>query len=450
LSSPVISVSGVNHYFQVGRARHQVLFDISVEIGQGEIVLLTGPSGSGKTTLLTLIGALRSVQEGSMQVLGHELLHGDESTLAEVRQRIGYIFQSHNLLDALTARENVEVALALESGLTRAELAARSTAALEAVGLGEKTSALPNELSGGQRQRVAIARALVTRPQLVLADEPTASLDTRTGREVVELLQKLASQDGVAVVLVTHDNRILDIADRIVTLEDGHLSSLMSSVTTDTQHMLGMVARDLRGGNLARRVANLEREELLSLMHEITKETQDLLALVDTIQGDTFRRIEEQTIVALAAKIGTLLQAGESRLYFVDHGSQSMWSLIQSDEGDYREHTIPLGDGIAGHVARTGQAVNTADASSLSYRDPQFDPMDPGSVLCFPIADSQGNVFAVIRLAGKPDGGVFDQEDERWLAEFTAACALVLESWWRMGCSCRAGGVGNPNSCCDN
>jgi putative ABC transport system ATP-binding protein len=450
LTRAVVSIRDVSHYYREGSDRHQILFGISAEIEPGEIVILTGPSGSGKTTLLTLIGALRSVQEGSLQVLDRELREGDESTLADIRQQIGYIFQSHNLLEALTARENVEVALQLKPGLTKEVLAAKSTAALQAVGLGARLNAHPSELSGGQRQRVAIARALVTDPELLLADEPTASLDKHSGREVMDLLQQLAKERGVAVILVTHDTRILDIADRILTLEDGRLSSLMNSVATNAQHMLAMVAREMRSGNLATRMSAMDREEFLSLVDTVTQETQGLLELVDVIQDDTFRTAQEQFVVAFTSKIGELLRADDARLYFVDHNGKSIWSLLRTEDNSYIEVSIPYAGGIIGHVAQSGQAVNTGDATSLEWYDPQIDSHFPGSQLCVPVIDSHGNVFAVIQLANKRHAIMFDDADEGQLREFTNTCALVLESWWRMGCTCRAGGVGRAAECCDN
>lgn len=450
MSGSVVSIRGVNHYYHEGSDRHQILFDVSAEIEPGEIVILTGPSGSGKTTLLTLIGALRSVQDGSLRVLDRELRQGNESTLAHIRQNIGYIFQSHNLLEALTARENVEVALRLNPELTPHELEARSAAALRAVGLGERLDALPNELSGGQRQRVAIARALVTDPELVLADEPTASLDKRSGRDVVDLLQQLAKKKGVAVVLVTHDNRILDIADRILTLEDGRLSSLMNSVANNTQHMLAMLARDLRSGYLATRVSAMSREEFVSSMNKVTEETQDLLELVDVIQDNTFRSAQEQFILAFTAKVGDLLQAADTRLFFVEPEEKSIWSFVRTGDSDHDEISFPYGAGIIGHVARTAQVVNTGEATTLKWYDSRIDGHLSGSLLCIPITDSRGNVFALIRLTNKQGAATFDDADERQLNEFTNTCALVLESWWRMGCSCRAGGMGRLAECCDD
>ncbi len=220
----VIGIKNLNHYLGKGSLRSQVLFDISLQIESGEIVILTGPSGSGKTTLLTLIGGLRSVQAGSLKVLGHEICGANADQLVQVRRYIGYIFQAHNLLEFLTARENVQMALELYKGISDREARARAEAMLQVVKLGDRINHYPHDLSGGQKQRVAIARALVNHPKLVLADEPTAALDSKTGRDVVELMQRLAKEQGCTILMVTHDNRILDIADRIIRMEDGRLS----------------------------------------------------------------------------------------------------------------------------------------------------------------------------------------------------------------------------------
>ncbi|MBU7582612.1 MAG: DevA family ABC transporter ATP-binding protein [Nostoc sp. TH1S01] len=222
---PVITVRNLNHYFGAGSLRKQVLFDINLEINPGEIVIMTGPSGSGKTTLLTLLGGLRSAQEGSLKILGQEICGASKRKLTVLRRQIGYIFQAHNLMTFLTAKENVRMSLELHDEYLNENMDAKAIAMLETVGLGERVNYYPEKLSGGQKQRVAIARALVSHPKIVLADEPTAALDKKSGRDVVELMQKLAKEQGCTILLVTHDNRILDIADRIIYMEDGILKS---------------------------------------------------------------------------------------------------------------------------------------------------------------------------------------------------------------------------------
>ncbi|BAY31651.1 heterocyst specific ABC-transporter, ATP-binding subunit DevA [Nostoc carneum NIES-2107] len=229
---PVIAIKNLNHYYGRGALKRQILFDINLEIYAGEIVIMTGPSGSGKTTLLSLIGGLRSVQEGSLKFLSEELLGASQNQLVQVRRKIGYIFQAHNLLGFLTARQNVQMAVELNDEVAQSEAIAKSEAMLTAVGLQERINYYPDNLSGGQKQRIAIARALVNHPPLVLADEPTAALDKQSGRDVVEIMQRLAKDQGTSILLVTHDNRILDIADRIVEMEDGLLARDSQSVVS--------------------------------------------------------------------------------------------------------------------------------------------------------------------------------------------------------------------------
>ncbi|MBD1900706.1 DevA family ABC transporter ATP-binding protein [Trichocoleus sp. DQ-A3] len=223
LQEPIVAIKNLNYYFGKGSLRKQILFDINLEMQPGEITIMTGPSGSGKTTLLTLMGSLRSPQEGSLKVLGQELIGASKSQMVQVRRHIGYIFQAHNLLKCLTARQNVQMSVELHRDIPSQEAATRSAAMLEAVGLGDRVNYYPENLSGGQKQRVAIARALVSHPKLVLADEPTAALDSKSGRDVVELMQRLAKEQGCTILMVTHDNRILDVADRIIHMEDGRL-----------------------------------------------------------------------------------------------------------------------------------------------------------------------------------------------------------------------------------
>ena len=222
---PVISVKNLNHYFGSKNLRKQVLFDINLNISTGEIVILTGPSGSGKTTLLTLMGGLRSAQEGSLKILEKEIRGASEQQLTKLRQNIGYIFQAHNLMSFLTAKQNVKMSLELHDEFLDKNIDAKAIEILEEVGLGNRIDYYPENLSGGQKQRVAIARALASSPKIVLADEPTAALDKKSGRDVVEIMYKLAKEQGCTILLVTHDNRILDIGDRIIYMEDGKLVS---------------------------------------------------------------------------------------------------------------------------------------------------------------------------------------------------------------------------------
>jgi putative ABC transport system ATP-binding protein len=218
-----VELRDITFAYGEGELRRAVLREVDLSVAPGEIVLMTGPSGSGKTTLLTLIGALRAMQDGSARVLGQELAGASESDRVKLRGRIGFIFQNHNLLGFLTARQNVAMSLELHGGMEEAARLARAGEMLAAVGLADHAEKRPSQLSGGQRQRVAVARALAGEPGLILADEPTAALDKVSGQEVVRLLRDLAKTRGVPILLVTHDPRILDIADRIVAMEDGRI-----------------------------------------------------------------------------------------------------------------------------------------------------------------------------------------------------------------------------------
>jgi putative ABC transport system ATP-binding protein len=221
---PTVRVEALDHFYGEGESRNQVLFDNRIEIGAGQLVVMTGPSGAGKTTLLTLVGALRSVQQGRIEVLGQSLSAIGRRELVAMRRNIGFIFQMHNLFDALSAYENVKMAMQL-GNCPVSEMRQRGSAILDRLGLGNRVDYKPRSLSGGQRQRVAIARALVNRPKLVLADEPTAALDKDSARSVVDLLKETTVENGASVIMVTHDHRIIEKADRLVHMVDGRIAS---------------------------------------------------------------------------------------------------------------------------------------------------------------------------------------------------------------------------------
>ncbi|MCM1983928.1 ABC transporter ATP-binding protein [Lyngbya confervoides BDU141951] len=201
----------------------QALTEIDLKIRSGDIHLLMGPSGSGKTTLLSILGGILTPTAGHVRLLGVEITRLSRRRLAEFRiQNIGFIFQGFNLFPALTAVENIEVALNLK-GLKGRQAQDQARYMLNQVGLDDKRHSLPQDLSGGQKQRVAIARALAGKPPLIMADEPTAALDSRRGRTILELLRALAKEEGCTVLMVTHDARIMDLADRVLYLEDGRI-----------------------------------------------------------------------------------------------------------------------------------------------------------------------------------------------------------------------------------
>ena len=430
---PPVRFSGVNHYFGEGKLRKQILFEVSDEIEPGQIVIITGPSGSGKTTLITLIGALRSTQEGSLQVLGHELRGASARELNEVRKEIGFIFQAHNLLNSLSASQNVEMSALIDPEMSRAEAARRSREILEQVGLSDEVDRFPNELSGGQKQRVAIARALVRAPRVILADEPTASLDKKTGRDVVDLMHDLAKRKGVTVLLVTHDNRILDVADRIIHLEDGRLSSFTHAVIDSTRQMMGLLVEQNQRGELTRRVREMDEESFKDMLTQVTTEAEEFLRVIDLSNDRGFESMLEQALEAFTLKIGQFLRAEKASLWLLDEERGELWSKVFGGE----RHTarVPVDAGIVGRVFETGQLLSVPDA----YAEPLFNRAvdeETGfrtrNILAVPLRDSHERVFGVAELLNKADGEVFDPDDERRFLELTKSMQVLLESWWRM------------------
>ncbi len=225
MTEPIIKLRNVNHYFGSGENRKHALKDITLDIYPGQIIICTGPSGSGKTTLLTMLGGLRSCQDGSLEILDQQLNGASKEQLAKLRLNVGFIFQAHNLMMFLTAKKNVRLSLELHEKYYQKNMDALAVDMLTKVGLGDRVDYYPAKLSGGQKQRVAIARALVSSPKIVLGDEPTAALDKESGRKVVGLMKELADTQKTTIIMVTHDNKILDIADRIIIVDEGALAS---------------------------------------------------------------------------------------------------------------------------------------------------------------------------------------------------------------------------------
>lgn len=220
--NPTISVKNLFHAYGTGDGRRDVLKNVHLSVMPGEMVILSGPSGSGKTTLLTLLGALRTPQRGEISVLGQDLMTTPQDQSTILRRRIGFIFQQHNLLKFLTSAENIMMAMGHDrAGITRQD----ALALLSQVGLGDKANSNVGELSVGQKQRVSIARALVHHPDLILADEPTASLDWQSAQDMMALFRDKTRNEGKSALIVSHDNRLFNYADRTVRILDGGIAA---------------------------------------------------------------------------------------------------------------------------------------------------------------------------------------------------------------------------------
>ncbi len=413
--APLLTLRDVRHGFGTGSAHKQVLHGIDMDLYPGEIVILTGPSGSGKTTLLTLGGALRTVQAGQVSAFGFELAGASPSTQLEVRRRIGFIFQQPNLLESLTAAQNVQLALAWKGPVPPQEARRLALDQLRAVGLGDFAERQPSQLSGGQRQRVAIARALVVQPKLILADEPTSALDRTTGREIVDLLQHLARREQCAILLVTHDHRILDIADRHLALEDGRLVSLAREASLQTHQVLDGLARASRAKDLTREIASLDEPQLFQFLAESTEELAQLGRGIDAARQHLATSLLDRLLVAATVKAGQWLEAERVTLFLVDQPARKLRSRVAQTDGlGMLSIEVSLDAGIAGHVARHGEILNLSDAYTSPLFNPEVDQRTgyrTRSVLCVPLRDETHRVFAVAQALNKQGGAAFSTED---------------------------------------
>ncbi len=431
-----IRAENLCHFYGKGTLRKQILFDLSFEIPAGEIVMVTGPSGSGKSTMLTLVGALRSTQEGSVQVLGRELRAASGATLEKTRRQIGFIFQKHHLLDALTAQQNVELGVRVGGRSSGAKARKYAAEMLDSVGLSDRRHHKPGQLSGGQQQRVAIARALASEPAILLADEPTAALDKVSGREVMDRIKSLAKDRGTTILLVTHDIRILDVADRLLHLEDGKLERFTDAAMADSRRLMRGVVGNRQEQPIEELISELDEEGISDMLNSLTEESRHFLDSVRLANDEAVHGMLGRAMNAFAERLKTLMRVERASLFMVDRKTETLWLRVaQGTEGIDEELRIPFGTGIAGAVAQTGEGARVDDV----YQDPRFNPIldqrtgfRTRSVLCLPMRGENGDVFAVGQLINPLDGRAFDSGDEERFDRFLAGMSVVLETWWSM------------------
>ena len=305
---------------------------------------------------------------------------------------------------------------------------------LTAVGLGERIHPNPYQLSGGPRQRVASARALASEPAMLLADEPTASLDKESGREVVERMKVLAKEHGTTILLVTHDNRILDIADRIVHLEDGCLTTFTDAVISNNRHMMEMLANNRNKEPVDDVVDQLDEVQFRELLQDITEESERFLEVTALANNIAFKSMLDRGLFAFNRKLASLLNAERSSLFLVE-GDELVLKVAENLD-EMGEIRIPLGSGIAGAVAQSGESIRIDDA----YADPRFNRevdkqtgFRTRSILSLPIKDHEGEVFAVAQLLNRMDGQPFDHADEQQFANFIQSIGIIFETQRSLG-----------------
>lgn len=424
--SALIRVEGLCHSFGKGSLRKQILFDITTEIPQGEIVIVTGPSGSGKTTLLTIVSALRTVQQGSVQVLGEELRNAKPAVLERVRRDIGFIFQQHNLLNALTAVQNVELGLRVSNRYKGAALRKRAQEFLEIVGLDDRLHYKPEQLSGGQRQRVAIARALASEPPMLMADEPTASLDKQSGREVVDRMKLMAKEHGTTILLVTHDNRILDIADRIVYLEDGRLSTFTDAVIDNSQQMMRVMHDVQEHAPAGEAGGDFDFQYLLV---DISLQAQRLQALEGKVNEQAYRSILAGGLRDFTQRVSGILDAESSLLLVPDADGTSLLPFPDDQLPNDAPPQIPMDRGLSAACLHDREIIRLADPAADSRYDAEIDGwLNPGGgpMISLPVFDSDQVPLAVMQLFKGRGDEPFGEEIENKLQRFIDTVSILL------------------------
>ena len=424
--SALIRVEGLCHSFGKGSLRKQILFDITTEIPQGDIVIVTGPSGSGKTTLLTVVSALRSVQQGSVQVLGEELLNAKPVVLERVRRNIGFIFQQHNLLSALTAVQNVELGLRISNRYKGEVLRKRALEFLEIVGLSDRLHYKPEQLSGGQRQRVAIARALASEPPMLMADEPTASLDKQSGREVVDRMKLMAKEHGTTILLVTHDNRILDIADRIVYLEDGRLSTFTDAVIDNSQQMMRVMQDAQEHAAATEASGDFDFQYLLV---DVSLQAQRLQALEGKVNELAYRSILAGGLRDFTQRVCSILGAESSLLLVPDEDGTNLLPFIEEQLPNDVPLPIPVDRGLSGATLENRQTIRLTDPASDLHFVAEIDGLlNPGGgpMISLPVLGSDQAPLAVMQLYRGCDDQPFGDDEENKLQRFMDTVGILL------------------------
>ena len=389
-TEPIIAARGLRHSYGEGAFEREVLHGIDVDLRPGEIAIIMGHSGSGKTTFLTLVSGLRTVQTGSVRVAGRELHGATDAALTAARREIGFVFQKHNLIGALTARQNVQMALLIDRP---AESAAAADALLARVGLRGHEHKRPRELSGGQQQRVAIARALARHPRVIVADEPTASLDAQTGREIIDFLQTLARTEGCAVMIVTHDSRILDVADRILTLDDGRM--------IETDAIFERLADELAGlfAGLPQVFAYFP-EDGAPRLAEYQRQRQQFAAATEALN----KRASDHVRLRLKPEAAHRADALQQMLAAV----RSLEALLGEFAAHLRSAPPGLQRGIGHTLHQALETVLLTAADALRTRDPE--DID----ILARIASDRSEAMKRLRDAQSPRPGFTAESDEAW------------------------------------